>query len=339
MEDLEVLIPKSFGPVPKEKTKAKHAVWIVHMYPPEHNAGAELMAHVLNHFLIQQGWKVTVIIPDFPHISHQGVKIIKFSEKAAVKKALEEASVIFSHLKYSTLSVKIAAQIDKPVVLLMHNSFQIPYLRDFLKVLPQDNLHLIHNSLWIQKFYNNFHLDSKVLYPPIEYEKFQFPVRGSYVTLINCSKDKGGAVLVKIAKQMPDVEFMGVLGSYGDQVVDKSVKNIHYRKNTPNVRSFFEQTKIILMPSVYESWGRVAVESMCLGIPVIANPTNGLKESLGAAGIFADLDKTDQWVSAIRKLLTNPWYYERKSMEGQIRAREVDTQEQLEEVGKWLGKI
>jgi len=334
MENPEILIPKETHPKPK------HAVWITHMYPPEDNAGAELMAHVLNVFLVKKGWKVIVLIPEFSHKTHEGVHIVKFKEKDAVEKSLKEASLIISHLKYSTLSVKIAKQLELPIVLLIHNSFQIPYFRDFLEMIPPSQLHLIYNSLWIQRFYKRFNLDNRVLYPPIDSSKFNFPVKkGNYVTLVNCTKDKGGDTLVKIARKMPEIQFLGVLGSHGEQIIEKSVPNLHYMKNTPNVRLFYEKSAIVLMPSSYESWGRVAVESMCLGIPVIAHPTNGLKESLGEAGTFANRDLPDQWVTAIRTLLTNPWLYERKSMEGIIRAKEVDTNEQLKEVEHWMSSL
>lgn len=90
------------------------------------------------------------------------------------------------------------------------------------------------------------------------------------------------------------------------------------------------------MPSKRESWGRVAVESMSLGIPVIAHPTQGLKESLGEAGLFASRYKPEEWIGLIRKLKSDPWFYSRKSMEGKIRAQELYRPDQLEELETWL---
>ena len=41
----------------------KTYTWIVHMYPPKHNAGAEMMAHAMNTFLVREsGAKVNVIL-------------------------------------------------------------------------------------------------------------------------------------------------------------------------------------------------------------------------------------------------------------------------------------
>ncbi|MFI1769152.1 glycosyltransferase family 4 protein [Streptomyces sp. NPDC020800] len=57
----------------------------------------------------------------------------------------------------------------------------------------------------------------------------------------------------------------------------------------------YSRSRVMLMPSLYESWGRVAVEAFASGIPVIAHPTPGLVESLGEAGIFAYRDDLNAW--------------------------------------------
>ena len=43
------------------------------------------------------------------------------------------------------------------------------------------------------------------------------------------------------------------------------------------------------MPSQEETWGRVAIEAISSGIPVIANPTEGLREALDYCGIYISL--------------------------------------------------
>jgi glycosyltransferase involved in cell wall biosynthesis len=63
------------------------------------------------------------------------------------------------------------------------------------------------------------------------------------------------------------------------------------------------------MPSQYESYGRTAVEALASGIPVIAAPTPGLKESLNGSGIFCNLN-LDEWVGAIKELDNNVKYKE-----------------------------
>jgi glycosyltransferase involved in cell wall biosynthesis len=64
----------------------------------------------------------------------------------------------------------------------------------------------------------------------------------------------------------------------------------------------YAQTSVILAPSRYESWGRVPLEAAVSGIPTIAHPTRGLRESLGTAALFADRDSPDEWERSVRLL-------------------------------------
>jgi glycosyltransferase involved in cell wall biosynthesis len=352
MKDPSKLLNPNLFSVDKIKEKPLHIVWIIISYVPDKNSGAECMTHAINQYLLTKGWTATVITPKHSKQSYEGVKIVEFSDTAKVKQALYEASVLVSYLHYQTLVAEIANTLQKPYIAIHHNSFQIPYTRDILRILPPQNFYIVNNSIWLHRHYEKavhrvpelkqfaplYPSHSFVLYPPVNYRDFSFPVEGTYVTLVNCSKEKGGDLLIQLAKALPAVPFLGVLGSYNKQV-QETLPNLTYIKNTKDIESFYKKTHIILMPSVYESWGRVAVEAMSLGIPVIAHPTPGLRESLGDAGLFANRTNPDHWVSLIRALRSNPWFYERKSMEGKIRAKELDPLPQLQTFELWLRKI
>jgi hypothetical protein len=128
---------------------------------------------------------------------------------------------------------------------------------------------------------------------------------GDRVTLVNVCESKGAATFWALAERMPDMPFLAVEGAYGEQVV-KELPNVVVQSHVPGRQmreAVYGRTRILLMPSVYESWGRAGVEAMCSGIPVIAHPTPGLRESLGEAGTFVDRDDVDGWELRIRQLL------------------------------------
>jgi glycosyltransferase involved in cell wall biosynthesis len=126
--------------------------------------------------------------------------------------------------------------------------------------------------------------------------------RGKSVTLINLWPDKGAEIFYKMAEEFPEVPFLGVIGGYGEQVI-RDLPNVTIMEHTPDMKKVYGDTKILLMPSKYESYGRVGVEAMASGIPVIAHPTEGLRESLGDAGTFVDRDLPGEWKTALSGLL------------------------------------
>lgn len=125
---------------------------------------------------------------------------------------------------------------------------------------------------------------------------------GDRFTLVNLSEAKGGKVLSRLAKALPDVQFLGVRGHYGRQLV-QFPPNVEVIEATRHMaRDVWSRTRVLLMPSERETWGMVGVEAMASGIPVLAAPTGGLRESLDDAGIFVDRGDVPGWVRAVRRL-------------------------------------
>lgn len=168
---------------------------------------------------------------------------------------------------------------------------------------------------------------SVVCHPPTWPQDHHVPRRGSSITIVNCSVAKGIKVAWRIAEVMPERTFLGVLGGYGDQIKPRA-RNFAVIPTTKDMRTVWAQTRILLMPSAFETWGMVGVEAMCSGIPVIAHPTAGLRESLGDAGIFVDRDKPAEWADAIRRL-DDPAAYRAASERALERVRQLDPRKSL----------
>jgi glycosyltransferase involved in cell wall biosynthesis len=88
------------------------------------------------------------------------------------------------------------------------------------------------------------------------------------------------------------------------------------------MKEVFKKTRLLLMPSSYESWGRVGLEAAASGIPTIATATEGLLESLGRSGTFLHQRDLSSLVEAVRSLDNNNLYKE-KSEAARSRAIEV----------------
>jgi glycosyltransferase involved in cell wall biosynthesis len=336
----KLFVSETYEPTPVPEENKKTITWIIHMYPPVHNAGAEWMAHAMNKFLIDKaGFKVNVVVPYFPIKNFEGVNIIQFSEKQKIESAIRNSSAILSHLSFSKNTIRTCAKAKRPCILVIHNHEQGRLLTVAKQMISQKNLHLVHNSEWIQQLYSSYSYNSIVVYPPVSWKEYRTNTSKKYVTLVNLNKNKGGGVLIEIAKQMPNVEFLAVKGGYDIQIIDERIPNITYVPNTPKIQEIYGKSQIILMPSKEESWGRVAVEAMASGIPVIANPTPGLKEACSYAGLFADRENIADWVNLIYRLKTDTQFYKKQSDLAFKRAQELDPTPQLQKLSSWLQEI
>jgi glycosyltransferase involved in cell wall biosynthesis len=91
--------------------------------------------------------------------------------------------------------------------------------------------------------------------------------------------------------------------------------------NTPDPRDFYRLSRAILLPSLWrESLGRVAIEAMANGIPVLASDRGALPETLGDAGFAFTIPErytatnaaipspreVAPWVATIERLWDDP---------------------------------
>ena len=148
---------------------------------------------------------------------------------------------------------------------------------------------------------------------------------GEYITIVNANKNKGVHVFIDLARKMPDKKFLGVSPYYGELQVPEAPSNVEWVPFDDDIRNILKKTKILIVPSYYESFGRIAVEAMINGIPVLyskpakksiypGGSTEGMEEWIGTAAIACDRDDTLAWVHAIRTLEDSE-FYSKKSQE------------------------
>lgn len=268
-------------------------LWSIHLYPPKHNCGAEYMAHGINTFLIEKGHEARVLLHEGANeqYSFEGVTVFgprKFRDFSL--DAYKWGDVICTHLGYTQHSINMGYFARRPVINFVHNSYPYPPIINARK--PQ---YIVYNSKWLEKEIGYNH-SSIVLYPPCELKKYLVvdePEKNKFVTLININENKGGYLLVNLAKALPHISFLAVIGSYDDggrrqDILSKleQLVNVTLIPNTSDIQAVYKKTRILLVPSRNESWGRVATEAMINGIPVIACPTPGLLENCGDAALY-----------------------------------------------------
>lgn len=282
----------------------------VHAYPPDHNAGAEWMLHEMLRALVKRGHQATVWLtrwaPSEDPYELDGVRVMPHGAGRGFAAAVTRASAVVSHLESVPAAACLARGFGKPLIVVCHNTFDLTWQ----PMLEGSSALAVVNSQWM-------HAEAEaafsgadvkpgcllVVRPPVWPDEYRTS-RGDCITLVNCTAGKGVHVLAELAARMPDRKFLAVRGGYGEQQPPE-LDNVIVLDHMPGRQmrdDVYARTRLLLMPSDYESWGRAGVEAMASGIPVLAHPTEGLLESLGSAGVFCDRDDVDAWQEAIRKL-------------------------------------
>lgn len=329
-------------------------LWSIHLYPPAHNCGSEYVAHHVNKFLLTKGHHCRVILHQYKDDPYffEGVEV--FPATGHVD-AYRWADIICTHLDFTQYTILMANQAQRPLIHFIHNDIEYSSVSNSFR-----GQSVVYNSNWIKEAIN-YKWPSYVLHPPCDqsyYNVNEDPVKNEFITLVSLNERKGGYIFKKIAEKMPDRKFLGVIGSYDnpgkmnltqEQIVTSMPPNVTIVPNSPDILSVYKKTRILLMPSDYESWGRTATEAMCSGIPVICTPTPGLKENCGPAAdyvgnllegynpgdpcVYPGL--SEDWVKAI-KTLDNRDYYRKKSLLCRQRAFELNPTKELEGLEQFI---
>lgn len=149
-----------------------------------------------------------------------------------------------------------------------------------------------------RRHYGEVHGRVLVLPPPIDPGRYRTRP-GDMVTVNGSTVAKGADVLMAVAARMPGTRFLIVRAS--GHTVDPRLPNVEVVDRT-DPRAVYGRTRVLLMPSTTESYGRAGVEAMHSGIPVIASPLPGMREAFGDAAVYVDRDDTARWVAELRRL-------------------------------------
>jgi glycosyltransferase involved in cell wall biosynthesis len=302
---------------------------MVAAYPPAAGVGSWLMTHSLLRALVARGHEADVVlsIAEGPPYVLDGVRVWPHTGKSDPFRFLSDADVIVTHMGDAGRATTLGQMCGVPVIQICHNtgSQTASSLRR-----GGASLMVFNSRQMAAHFGDQHHGRSIIVHPPVDLAEYA-TTPGECITLINLSADKGADVFYRLAERFPDQRFLGVKGGYGKQVIEQA-PNVEILDHVPADRmrdEVYARTRILLMPSAHESWGRTGIEAACSGIPVIAHPTEGLRESLGEAGTFADRGDLDTWETAL-KLLLDKRRWNGASRRAKKRAAELDPAADLE---------
>lgn len=330
---------------------------LIHLFPPEHCAGSETTLHAALRALANRGHEVRVICANSKTAPYEidGISVVRpprRGQDAWLRDYVRGSDLLVTHLDLTNQAMALAISTKIPLVHFVHNDAQLMCWRVDARV-PYKNALAVYNSHWLAAKPSSYFgqvmpeawlAPSIIVHPVVEREHYECE-RGTKITLVNPTPGKGVETFKALARLMPDREFLAVEGGYGEQMVvgpDGPVKhgqlraggNIEWMAHTPDIRNVFRKTKVLLMPSNYESFGRVGIEAACCGIPTVAHPTEGLVEAFGDAGIFIDRNEIAAWYNEVERLMSDDVYYHTQSQIVLELARKIDPESEFNRLEK-----
>jgi len=307
----------------------KNIVLLTEKFLPTTFAGSELTAYETIKYMRNRGHNVIIFLKTYEVDEYDGFKIYKYDETDDFcKSSIVNSDVVFYQMGNKSEDFNLIKLRNKKTFVFIHLMDQYGWLLQLKVSFPMVivyNCHTTQDS--ILTLYDNMRM-----IPFVSTDKFKglrdVTIKKNVVCLINCNKNKGSVIFNELALKMPDVQFLGIKGAYGDQdLIKVPPPNLHYIDTQKDIRTVFKQIGILVMPSKNETWGRTAVEAMAAGVPVIHSEAAGLIESVGGAGILCMRNDIDAWEVAIRKLINDRKYREIIRQNGYARVKELEIEQ------------
>jgi len=252
--------------------------------------------------------------------------------------------VILTQLMWSDIALKLAKKYKIPSIMRV---CKIPMNLDLSIGSECSPTAIIATSNIVKNYVKkNWNREVTIIMPLVETKDYiisneEFsPADNEYIVMFNPLVRKGGEIFKEIAKRLPNKKFGTVLGwsslkenplsnKFSSEYIQRinesegssydgslpsyidfsNCSNVEIFKPEDDARVIYKKTKILLVPSQWEeAFGRVAIEGMVNGIPVIGSDVGGLKESIGNGGILLDKSDIKEWIKEILKFDNRDYY-------------------------------
>ena len=304
-------------------------VALSHGYPPLWNMGGEVSLH--RTLCALDNRKVVFTKTDKEYF-FEGVEVKKIdtpdvlninANPAPIAKQLLEvnAKVVIGQNELSLPAVHAAKAAGAISIVNVHTP---PRFGGNIRSAVVNSNYAIYNTQTAAKQWGE--PNALVVHPPINKISTNTSTNGDAYTLLSSLRNKGVQVVLDLAKLYPDKRFIIVrspaepthgIPNLEEQAAKLANVELHPRVSPEEVYKYLEQTRILLVPSMYETYGMSAIEAAGFGIPSIHVDTPHVREGIGDAAILIKPLDLDGAASGIDLIESN---YDSYSDAARIRA-------------------
>ncbi|MFV0644124.1 MAG: glycosyltransferase family 4 protein [Sphingomonadaceae bacterium] len=106
-----------------------------------------------------------------------------------------------------------------------------------------------------------------------------------------------------------------------------AMSHIHFHGQVDDVAPFLSQVDIVIVPSLWETYGLVATEARLAGRPILVSDIDGLKEQAVRGGLAAPLSTSEEIIDAVMRIQHMPLHVmgqEARSSACNLRAESIN---------------
>jgi len=186
---------------------------------------------------------------------------------------------------------------------------QYPWIRRYVKLLQKAIKMadvVVANSKWTASVAEKItNVKPEVIYPSINPVEL-IPDDWKPNDILFMSRgvpSKGIDLFLDVAVALPEYDFV-VCGDHPENIVDRidGMSNVEF-KGWINRKFIFKTTKLVLVPSRIEPFGRLPIEAGCVGIPSIVSDVGGLPEAVGPRGVCIDPYDAKEWINTVEVVM------------------------------------
>lgn len=307
----------------------------LHGYPPGWSMGGE----VSTHRTLRTVPGSVVFTQTKDAYSFEGVQVYPMIG-ATIQTVMSDAefvgaTALFAHSTMSQITVQAARRLKIPSILAVH--VPLRFGKDIRSAWAASKARL-YNTEAARKDWKD--TNGWVLHPPVG----RPPVVGwlglngphDALTLTSSLLNKGVQQTMELAQRWPDRRFIIVRspahqthGSVDFEEKAALLPNVEVwdRLHPDDMHLLWAQTKVLLVPSRYETYGLSALEAAWHDIPSVHVDTVHVREGIGTAARLLQSDSTDELELAVREVEAD---YDRWSDAARTRVEELAEREQAE---------
>lgn len=314
-------------------------VALSHGYPPLWNMGGEVSLH--RTLIAARGEKIVLTATDKPY-TFEGVRVEQINTpnvldiKAAPKPIAEQVkalggTIVVGQNELSLAAVGAANLIDAVSIVNVHTPPQYGNgIREAMRLTD----YAIYNTEVAAKEWGE--PKALVVHPPINAMPSNTSTKGDAYTLLSSLRNKGVETVLELAKIYPDKRFIIVRSpaepTHGLPDIEARAAllpnvELHPRVPPEEVDKYLKQTRILLVPSRYETYGMSAIEAAGYGIPTVHVDTPHVREGIGDGAILVpglNVEATAQGIETIER------NYEAYSLNARKRAEWLAARQAIE---------